>query len=290
MSASLLTTTPLSLALAGLDLSDAAGTLLLGEPLFRAQLDLARRWRIAAVQLNAAAAGLRARELSRTGRRDLAALLRRSDVALSGGDLWIPPEHFIRPEHADRAVAAVLDAIELLADLAQLNSTPSAPPLSLMLPANTPESIIQTISDRATTCGVPVADFTFTQTAPSPTGGSASTPPNPPKSPPSPDAPIGPGVDPAGIFMAGGDPIALAARLGASLRAARLSDVSSAGRRAVGGPRSLGGRLDVQRYAITLGAVTKVPFVTLDLRQVPDQLDAAPRAISAWRGDGATTA
>jgi hypothetical protein len=288
MSASLLTTTPLSLALAGLDLADAVGTPMLGEPLFRAQLDLARRWRISAVQLNAAAAGLRARELSRTGRRDLAALLRRSGIALSGGDLWIPPEHFIRPEHADRAVAAVLDAIELLADLGQLLATQGDTPLAVMLPSDAPESIINTISDRATTCGVPIADFTFTQPAPAQTNASTNTSATsqPPAPPPSPDAPIGPGVDPAGIFMAGGDPIAIAARLGASLRAARLSDVSSAGRRAVGGPRSLGGRLDVQRYAITLGAVTKVPFVTLDLRQVPDQLDAAPRAIAAWRNDG----
>ncbi|MEM7756072.1 MAG: hypothetical protein AAF297_10600, partial [Planctomycetota bacterium] len=56
-----------------------------------------------AIQLDATRAGLRPRDLERSARRDLAATMRREELAFSGVDLWIPPHHFVDPDRADRA-------------------------------------------------------------------------------------------------------------------------------------------------------------------------------------------
>src|SRR5690606_13026801 len=69
----------------------------------RAPIEAAAKAGFRAVALDASAAGLRPRDLDRSARRDLAALLRRLELAFAGLDLWIPPEHFASPEHADRA-------------------------------------------------------------------------------------------------------------------------------------------------------------------------------------------
>src|SRR5688572_21716696 len=72
-----------------------------------------------AVQLDGTMAGLRARELDRSGRRDLAALLRRLELGYSGLDLWVPEAHFVDGAQQDRAVAAVVAGLELSAELAR---------------------------------------------------------------------------------------------------------------------------------------------------------------------------
>src|SRR5262245_10456016 len=104
-----------SLALVGLEIGgdDPAAKL-------RAQLTLARTAGCRAVQLNGAAAGLRARELDRSARRDLAATLKRAEVGFSGVDLFVPPEHFGAMAHQDRAVSAVVGAVELAAEISGL--------------------------------------------------------------------------------------------------------------------------------------------------------------------------
>lgn len=75
------------------------------------------------VHLDAAAPEIRARDLDRSGRRDLAAAVRRASLGFTGLDLWIPAEHFEPGEHADRAHAALLGAIDLAADLRGLVPT-----------------------------------------------------------------------------------------------------------------------------------------------------------------------
>ena len=65
------------------------------------------------VQLSAMQPGLRPRDLDRSGRRDLGVRLGRLGMTAAGVDLWIPQTHFVDPYQVDRAVAAVLGAIEL---------------------------------------------------------------------------------------------------------------------------------------------------------------------------------
>lgn len=278
----------LSLALAGLDLA-GLDALAPGERL-RAQLTFARSLGLRSVHLNAAAAGLRARELSRSARRDLASLLRRSELALTGLDLWIAPDHFLLPEHQDRAVNATLDAIELAGELSALIPPPSrgagagiAGPnaarvvLSLSLPRALAADLHTSLAQRADTHNVLIADHTST---PATSSGSAW---------PVPDerfhaGPIGVGIDPASIYMSGADPIALAAKIGSRAASARLSDVSSSGRCAPGGSRAEPGRLDPTLYAITLNAVAYAGAVVLDPRQVREPERTLGPAVDRWTG------
>ncbi len=109
------------------------------------------------VQLGASQPGLRPRELDRSARRDLAATLRRHEVSASGVDLWVPTSHFFEPARADRAVAAVLEAIEMAGSLGRC-------PVSLNLPAAEACAgqgpVVETITECAASHGVGIADHT----------------------------------------------------------------------------------------------------------------------------------
>jgi sugar phosphate isomerase/epimerase len=265
----MLTNQPLSLALAGLlwpppdapSAADAAPAEVDAERL-RPALLWAVRAGFRAVQLNAAAPGLRARDLDRSARRDLAATLRRQGLALSGLDLWIPPEHFRLPDRQDRAVSATLGAIELTAELIRLDGGPAARPvLSVGLPADIPDAMLNTLATHAAHHGCTLADHAWPRNQAALAAG------------------LGKGVDPAAVLMAGGDVLTAAAA--GPLAAARLSDVTFAGRC---GPASPGGRLDLLAYHAALHAANWLSWVTLDLRLVPDQPRAAARAAEAWQG------
>jgi sugar phosphate isomerase/epimerase len=211
-----------------------------------------------ALRLDATAPGIRPRELDRSGRRDLAALLRRSELAFAGIDMFIPPEHLSRPETAERAMSSVLAAIDLAADLGALsagsvvtrgtNTTP--PSVSVVLPEKLPEDVRRTIGDHAMSRGVRVADHAWPIIE-----GPAGAGPHE----------IGAGVDPATALAAGVDPVGLAAKLGTRLACARLSDVPK-GVGAGGGCVAPGsGRLDVMAYLVTLSTTGYAGHAVLDM-------------------------
>ncbi len=236
---------PLSMALCALRTRDG------GEA--RAQIESVAaagyRW----VQLDAAAPGVRARELSRSARRDLAALLRRCELGLSGLDLWIPEEHFALPEHADRAVAATMQAIALAADLATLTASRGRV-VSIRLPQAIADGVERSLLDAAQRFDVRIADHAF-----------------PVREPASSDSPLGVGVDPAAVMMAGEDPAAITARIGGRLAGPRLNDLDSAGGRVTPGH----GRLDVEAYlAATSVAAWNGPLV-VDLRGLTSSAERA---------------
>lgn len=264
----------LGLAMAGLDAdrlgvrADAPGGVA------RGLIDWAHAAGFRAVQLNAAQPGIRPRELDRSGRRELAALLRRNDMACAGLDLWIPPEHFRDSARSDRAVEAVIGALELAWELAGLagggkraTGRVEIPAVCLTLPAQCPSEVIAAIGDAAARCGVRVADHAWPLREPA-----ADTGPW-----------IGVGIDPAAVLGAGEDPSALAARLGDRIAAARFSDIAAAGptagRVAPGGGQ---GRLDVLAYGVSLAAAGYGGWTVLDLRGVADQSAAATTAREAW--------
>lgn len=103
--------------LAGLAL--AIGTLPDGDG--RARIEAAKALGFRAIALDATV--LRARDLDRSARRDLAAIFRRDGLAITGWDLPIPPAHFADPARADRAISAARATIELAGDIERL--TPS---------------------------------------------------------------------------------------------------------------------------------------------------------------------
>jgi sugar phosphate isomerase/epimerase len=256
---------PLSLALVGIT-SAEIGT----DP--RAQIAWAGGAGYHAVQLDATAATVRPRELDRSGRRDVAALLRRNDLVSSGVDLFIPSDHLTDPAHADRAMGAMLGAIVFCAELAEL--TGGMPVLSTVLP-HEPEAdgIVRTIAEAAQSHGVRVADCAW-----------------PPSERHGAESPIGVGVDPATVSLAGDvgegiarDPAAAVSSLRGRLAGVRLSDIAASGRVAPGE-----GRLDELAYVVAIATSAHRGYLVVDLRGVRRQGEVA-RDVVERLGRGAGT-
>ncbi len=248
---------PLSVSLAGLD--DSPGAPWSGGA--RGAVAWAASVGVRSVRLDAAAAGVRARELDRSARRDLAALLRRSGLALGGLDLWIPAAHFADASRIDRALAATLGAIDLAGDLAGLVGESSRRSLSLTLPAGIDAGAVRAIAAAGERAGVIVADHEW----PIDERGGL----------------LGVGIDPASVLLAGDDPAAAVSALGDRLAVARLSDANAQGRCE---PVVGGGRLDFTAYAVAIETGGGAPEVVADLRGLPRQDRAARRMIESWHG------
>lgn len=202
------------------------------------------------VQLSAALPGMRPRDLDRSARRDLLARLRRIELTVSGLDLWIPEEHYTAPEHADRAAAAIMDAIELAADLGRV-------PLSVRLPDGVDDHVAREWRGRAETCGVSIADHS-----------------------PTPHALLSSGVDPALLLAAGLSPASHTSNA-PNLAAARFSDYRDESRVAPGA-----GRLDVLAYQVALVSRGFDAPVALDLRRVATPATALETGRNAWAATG----
>ncbi len=244
---------PLSVSLAGLDPSP--GLPWSGSP--RAPIAWASGLGIGVVRLDGAAPGLRARELDRGARRDLAGLLSRSELRLSGIDLWVPERHFREPEHVDRAVSVCVETIALAGELAGIPSLTTPLSVSVQLPSEPGSGVVAAIELAAEREGVKVADHGAS--APGRTGQ------------------IGVGLDPASVLLRAEDPAALAAST--TIVSARLSDSDDAGRCRVGER----GRLDARAYAASLSVGGYAGDVVIDLRGLVAQDDAARSAMEHWR-------
>lgn len=223
----------------------------------RAAIDWAAACGVRWVQLDAAMPGLRARELSRSDRRDLAAMINRRGLRTGGLDLWIPSDHYTDPAHQDRAIAAVTGALELAADLASISGDRAAAVVSVALGEGAPASTLAAAAERV---GATIADHGWPAIE-------------------SPPAHLATGLDPAAVLGGGGDPVAEAGRLGSKLAAARLSDLSSAGRSAPGEP---GGRLDLAAYAATLGVTSGLRTAVVDARQLRAPAEQVPVVVNRW--------
>jgi sugar phosphate isomerase/epimerase len=207
-----------------------------------------------AVQLDATHPDARPRDLDRSARRDLAALLRRHELELTGIDLWLPPEHLAEVVHVERAADAVVGAMGFIRELAGLVST--QPVVSLTLPEAPDQHALAAIHAAAEREGVAIANHAW---------------------PASEEGALG--LDPALAIMAGASPAKLATTLGPRLSAARLSDAGVAGRVPVDAPT---GRLDVSAYAAALSISAPSAPVVADCRQLADPRSAAIDALKAW--------
>lgn len=253
----------LSLSLAGLD-RDADAPWADGA---RAAIAWAASLGLRAVQLDASSApphGVRARDLDRSARRDLAALLRRNQLMLSGVDLWIPSEHFIDPTRSDRAMEATLAAMELAAEVSLLVTGSPPPVLSLTLPELLGSGSRGALIARAEATGTRIADHTPVEREAVAGQG---------------DAPLAIGVDPGALLLAGLDPVLAVSRAGGMLASARVSDAAASARAA---PTTPGARLDLLAYLVALSTVSYTRPLILDLRGVPEQQTQAARISSEW--------
>lgn len=207
-----------------------------------------------AVQLDATHPEVRPRSLDRSARRDLAALLKRSELELTGLDLWLPPEHLASGANVERAGDAVVGAIALVRELAGL--LPTQPVLSLTLPDEPDADVMQAISAAAEREGVALANHAW------------------------PAAETGDiGLDPALVIMAGSSPAKAVTTLGSRLASVRLSDAGVAGRTPVGAQT---GRLEVTAFAASLAISVPNAPVVADVRQLADPRAGARAALEAW--------
>lgn len=221
-----------SISLAGVA-SDAAGV--------RERLAWAVGMGYAAVALDASVPGTRPRELDRSGRRELAALLKRHGLRLSGLDLWVPRAHLAGGPNLSRAVEAVRGALGLAADLATLGAGRAM--VSIEAGADAAADAVGAMRDEEQRVGAVLADHAW-----------------PPR-----EGSGGVGIDPAAMLSAGAEPVGEVLRLPAVPASARLSDSGALGRVPVGG-----GRLDVLAYEVSLVTRGYAEDLVVDLRGLKD--------------------
>lgn len=218
----------------------------------------------ASVQLDAALRGIRPRELSRTGRRDLVTAAARAGVRLAGIDLFVPRKHLLSEAHVDRAVAAIVASVELAADLGRI-------PLSLTLPlSGGAQEAVSAIFEAADGHGVTLAihaEREIDTAAQALDRWSYDG--------------VGLGLDPATLLLQGQDAVAAAQKLGPRLTSARLSDADGdLGQRTAVGR----GDLDVSSYRVSVDLAThRTGPVVLDLRSLQDPLASSREADKAWQ-------
>lgn len=245
---------PLGLALIGMSGVGAPTSL-------REQVEHARQLGFRGVALNAAAAGARPRDLSRSARRDLAALLRRCELVCAGVDLFIPPDHYSDEARVDRAASATVDAIDFAAEIAALAGGRAV--VCVTLPtgdaAASSSAMVESLADHARSVGVLLADCSW-----------------PIATRDEPDAAHGPslGIDPAALILAGNDPASELLRLGAAVACTRLSDIDTTGRVTPGD-----GRLDLLGYTVALSMRPDLTPVVFDPRGLPRPHESARRVI-----------
>jgi sugar phosphate isomerase/epimerase len=265
---------PLSLALSGFNPPGIIGV--------RGQIERAAALGFRAVTLNAAAADARPRDLGRSARRDLAALIRRHSMVSAGVDLWLPAEHLVQPAHSERALEALLDAVDFAAEMGELASGRAVLSTMLLPPEHEGmAAVLGVLRERAMSHGVMVADHRWPRRAR--VVGGAEGPPPVGDSEDAHGSPLGVGIDPAMMFMSDGplaDPGAAVSKHGARVVSARLSDANASGRCPIG-PASLGGRLDVLAYAVALSTGGYRGWLAVDVRGLRDAESGARSAVAA---------
>jgi sugar phosphate isomerase/epimerase len=235
---------PIHLALAGIVFAD-------GPRPPRAMIEWAKADGVRGIVLDGTT--LRARDLDRSARRDVAATLRRLDLRFGGIELWIPPAHFAEAAHVDRACAALAGACGLAAEVAGLLGEPT--------PGVWTEWPEKPHADAAALAAQPTAaTIVDARVSGTPHGMTAA------------------GVDPAACLLAGVDPVARTMSLAGRLGGARLGDAGSAGRCPVGA-----GRLNLDEYRVALAAAG-ARTVVLDLRGLRDAEAGRRVAVERWSG------
>lgn len=249
-------TIDLSLALAGLPTGP-------GSAPTRRALEWAASVGFRHVQLNAAAPDARPRDLSRSARRDLAALLRRLELSCSGVDLWAPPGDFLDHARADRAWSAAGEAAEFAAEIALLAGGRARLALSLP-PDERAAAAVAALAERSQRHGTRIADYSWPTRWHQQVGGER----------------IGVGIDPAVLLLAGEDPAARLSQAGQLIAGARLTDLSASGRVEPGS-----GRLDLTAYLAAIATNPAHEPAVLDVRGLPSADAVAARILTRIQGE-----
>lgn len=211
---------------------------------------MASLWGLAAVQLDATDPAMRPRELSESGRRDLAAAVRRRGLVVSGIDCFVPVNRFEDGARVARSMEAVVGCLVLSEALGR-------PPVCVHLPGDHAATVRDSLLRESERRGVPLADFT---------AGSVAT---------------WVGVDPAASIAAGSDPVAEVHRCVGRLAAARVVDLLPGGARGpIGEPRQA--RLDAMGYRLALEMTGFSGHPVIDCRHWTRPAEGVRSCIDRW--------
>jgi sugar phosphate isomerase/epimerase len=201
------------------------------------------------VQLDAADPSMRPRELGDSGRRDLAAALRRRGLVASGIDCLVPVERFADAAAVERAMDAVRGSIALAESLQGV-------PVCVHLPRGDGE-VPRALRSEALRRGVPLADIGVP-----PDAGEVC-------------------VDPAALLAASLDVSSTVAGLSGRVAAARVVDLLRSGLRGpIGEPGA--GRLDAMAYRLALELAGFRGLPVIDARQWTDVPAQVARCAERW--------
>jgi hypothetical protein len=232
--------------------------------------DWARAAGYGAVQIDGTMAGLRARELDASARRDIAGSLARRGLGLGGIDLFVPSGDLVDAARVDRAMSAIVAGLELMADLRGVCVGDAG--VSVVLPENLEAGTRSELVRQGQRLGVAVVDFAWK----SEHAGMAS------------GGVIVRGIDPAVAGTSegvGNVNQAIAAAISSSsasgrIGGARLCESGGVGRVEVGGDTS--SRLDVLAYAAGLGSAGFRGSMVWDGRGLAKPVDAARRGAETY--------
>lgn len=220
----------------------------------RSMLDWAATSGARAVVLDVTSPGFRPRELDQSARRDIVAVLRRAGIECRGLDAFIPPSHFTDPSNVDRAVSALVQSMEMAAEISRLTSQPV--PVCTVIAKDAGSDVIRRLLDASHRTGVALADCAW------------------PMREQRPGLEIG--IDPAAILVTGSDPCDAVLKADRIPAVARLSDLSANGRCEPGE-----GGLDILRYEVALVTRGYAGCVVVDLRGVHRQSTMVARCIES---------
>lgn len=199
-----------------------------------------------AAALDATHPELRPRSLDRSARRDLAATLRRAQLALAGIDIFVPAAHLAEPATADRALAAILRAIELAGELRDTGAS-HVPVVAFDLPDEPVPGAVASIASAAERAGVVAVTLTGKHT------------------------PLRKALDLDALADTGASSAAVVGALtGPDLAQVRW-----------GGPRPER-RIDLLSVHAALAVRTPPVGVVVDLSRAADPAQALPAALAAW--------
>ena len=214
----------------------------------RALFQWARSSGFRRVTLDGTMPTIRARELDRTGRRDLSSALRRVDLSFGGIDLLIPPNHLTNPIHQDRAFAAIREALDLAAELAALSGEGANPLVTVLAPPGLHDAALAAIAQQ--TDGTPSLLALMTWPAPTISPGSTK---------------LGWSFDPSRVLAAGLDPAKELSRATSAPASLRMSDFDGISRCPIGK-----GTLDVLGFTIAASIAAPATGFILDCSGMPD--------------------
>ncbi len=230
----------------------------------RMQLPWVRSLGLRGVVLDVTAPEMRPRTLDRSGRRDVASLLRHNDLSLAGLDLLIPPTHLIDPAFQDRAFAAIRDALTLASDLAALAESTS-PVVTVLAPPGLAAKDLIAIGQLTDNSSAVLALIAWPLTEEL---RAACT--SVPK--------LRTAFDPARVLAAGANAAKELSRSSPAPASIRLSDFDGVGRVPLGK-----GNLDLTQYVVAASVANAAAPIVLDVQGMTDSeasISAAMKVLS----------